>query len=382
MVSRVFLPRSSCALLLSLAPALFAQPAPPPGAAKLAADVVVSAEAEPESAASLGVAATVIDAAEIAASKATTVLDLLRTVPGLDVVQSGGPGTVTSLFLRGTSSTQTLVLVDGVPLNSPYFGGTDLSALSTANVERVEVVRGPFSALYGSEAIGGVVRVFTRRGAAQGEDSGRATLALGNASAKEAFAEIALGSGPLTGSAGFRRSLADGDLPNEFFEATNVSASITAALTDALRVGLVARRDEGRTGIPFSSGTATPHRTTTNETTTLEAPVSLALSAKSSVEASFRWVKDSPTFSDPDAAFSSSSTDARRAGARLVFTSILGAQRLAAGADWERTLVSNESNFGVALADVSTRTFASVRSSGNSANSSRSGTSTRRPSSA
>src|ERR1035441_4465383 len=80
-------------------------------------------------------------------------------------------GTVTSLFLRGTSSTQTLVLVDGVPLNSPYFGGTDLSALSVANVERVEVVRGPFSALYGSEAIGGVVRGFTRRGAAQGEGS-------------------------------------------------------------------------------------------------------------------------------------------------------------------------------------------------------------------
>jgi vitamin B12 transporter len=361
MVSRVVFARSSCVLFFlftGLAPCLLAQPSQAPGAAKLAADVVVSAEAEPESAASLGVAATVIDAAEIAASKATTVLDLLRTVPGLDIVQSGGPGTVTSLFLRGTSSTQTLVLVDGVPLNSPYFGGTDLSALSVANVERVEVVRGPFSALYGSEAIGGVVRVFTRKGAAKGEVSGRATLGLGNVSAKEAFAEVALGSGPLTGSAGFRRTLTDGEFPNEFFEATNVSGSITAALTDALRVGLVARRDEGRTGIPLSSGTATPHRMTTNETTTFEAPVSLALSTKSSVEASFRWVKDSPTFSDPDAVFSSSSTDARRAGARVAFTSILGAQRLAAGADWERTLVSNESNFGVALEDASTRTFA------------------------
>ncbi len=358
MVSRRFLSRSSCALLLFFAPALFAQPAPPPGPAKIAADVVVSAEAEPESAASLGVAATVIDATEIAASKATTVLDLLRTVPGLDIVQSGGPGTVTSLFLRGTSSTQTLVLVDGVPLNSPYFGGTDLSALSVANVERVEVVRGPFSALYGSEAIGGVVRVFTRKGAVEEEVSGRATLALGNASAKEAFAEIALGSGPLTGSAGFRRTLTDGDFPNEFFEATNVSGSVTAALTDALRVGLVARHDEGRTGIPFSAGTATPLRATTNETTTFEVPVSLAVSPKSSLEGSFRWVKDSPTFSDPDAAFSSSSTDAQRAGARLVFTSVLGVQRLAAGADWERTLVSNGSNFGVALDDASTRTFA------------------------
>ena len=109
-------------------------------------------------------------------------------------------------------------------------------------------MRGPFSALYGSEAIGGVVRVFTRKGAAEEELSGRATLALGNRSAKEAFAEIALGSGPLTGSAGFRRTLTDGDYPNEFFEATNVSGSVSAALTDALRVGLVAasrRRADG-----------------------------------------------------------------------------------------------------------------------------------------
>ena len=358
MVSRIVFTRSSCALLLFLARGLSAQPSPAPGAAKLAADVVVSAEVGPEPVTSLGAAATVIDAAEIAASKATTVLDLLRTVPGLDVVQSGGPGTVTSLFLRGTASTQTLVLVDGVALNSPFFGGTDLSALSLANVERVEVVRGPFSALYGSEAIGGVVRIFTRRTSGRGEASGRATLALGSRSAKEALAEVALGSGPLTGSAGFRRSLADGDLPNEFFAATNVSGSLSASLTDTLRAGLVVRRDEGRTGIPFSEGAPTLRRATTNETTTLETPVSYALSPKTSVEASFRWVKDSPTFSDKDAGFSASSTDARRAGARAVLTTVLGAHRLAAGADWERTLVSSGSNFGVDLEDASTRTFA------------------------
>jgi vitamin B12 transporter len=361
MVSRAVRVRSSCVLLFlftGLAPSLLAQPSSPPGASKLAADVVVSAAAEPEPAVSLGAAATVIDAREIAASQATTVLDLLRTVPGLDVVQSGGPGTVASLFLRGTSSTQTLVLVDGVALNSPYFGGTDLSALSLANVERVEVVRGPFSALYGSEAIGGVVRVFTRRTSSEEEISGRATLGAGNGSAKEAFAEVALGSGPVTASAGFRRTLTDGDLPNEFFAATNVSGTLSAALSDSLRVGLVIRRDEGRTGIPSSGGIPTPLRATTSETTTFEAPVSIALSRSAFVEASFRWVKDSPTFSDPDAVFSSSSTDARRAGARLAFTTAVGAHRLTAGADWERTLVSNESNFGVALDDASTRTFA------------------------
>ena len=357
MVSRLSLLRSSCALLSSLAPALLAQGVPPPGAAKLDADVVVSAEAEPESAGSLGVAATVIDSAEIAASKATTVLDLLRTVPGLDVVQSGGPGTVTSLFLRGTASTQTLVLVDGVALNSPYFGGTDISALSTANVERIEVVRGPFSALYGSEAIGGVVEIFTRRAPGLGEVSGRATLGLGNGAAKEGFAEVAAGSGPLAASFGFRRSLSEGVLPNEFFAGTSLSGSVTASLTDTLHVGVVLRRDEGRTGVPFDAGFATPHQATTNDTTTLDVPVSFALSAKTSLEASFHWIRDSPTSSDPDEDFTST-TEARRIGGRLALSTSLGPQRITAGATWDRTLVSNESNFGVALDDAATRTFA------------------------
>ena len=89
-------------------------------------------------------------------------LDLLRSVPGLDVVTLGSPGSQTSLFTRGTNSTQTLVLVDGARMNSPFFAGYDWSALTTENVDRIEIVRGPFSALYGSDAIGGVVQVFTR----------------------------------------------------------------------------------------------------------------------------------------------------------------------------------------------------------------------------
>jgi vitamin B12 transporter len=361
MVSRVVRARSSCVLsflFTGFAPCLLAQPSPSPGTSKLAADVVVSAEAEPESAASLGVAATVIDAAEIAASRATTVLDLLRTVPGLDIVQSGGPGTVASLFLRGTSSTQTLVLVDGVPLNSPYFGGTDLSALSVANVERVEVVRGPFSALYGSEAIGGVVRIFTRRAADAGV-SGHASLALGNAGGKEGSAEGGFSEGALSGTFGFRRTLASGDLQNEFFSGTSLSGALTARLSEGATAGVVVRRETGRTGIPTDGATPTPHRSTTNDTTALEVPLSLALSKNLLLEASVRYMRDRPAYADPDDPFfTSSTTDARRAGARVAFTAALGAHRLTAGADWERTLVSNESNFGVALDDASTRTFA------------------------
>ena len=358
MVSRLSLLRSACALLSSLAPALLAQGVPPPGATKLDADVVVSAEAEPESAASLGVAATVIDAAEIAASKATTVLDLLRTVPGLDVVQSGGPGTVTSLFLRGTSSTQTLVLVDGVPLNSPYFGGTDLSAVSVANVERIEVVRGPFSALYGSEAIGGVVQIFTKRSAAPGF-GGNARFALGNAGAKEGLGEIRFFEGVFSGTFGSRRTLSWGDQPNEFFAGTTLSGSLTAQLASETSLGITVRRESGRTGVPTDGANPTPRRSTTNDTTTLEVPLSLSLSKNVLLEASVRYTRDRPGYADSDDPFlTSSTTDARRAGARVALSTALGEQRITAGATWDRTLVSNESNFGVALDDAATRTFA------------------------
>jgi vitamin B12 transporter len=346
----------SCVLVL-LSPPAFAQPSPPAAPSKIAADVVVSAEAAPEQTWSLGTAATVIDADEISRTKATTVLEYLRTVPGLDVVQSGGPGTVTSLFLRGTSSTQTLVLVDGVPLNSPYFGGTDISALSTANVERIEVVRGPFSALYGSEAIGGIVQIFTKRSADPGV-SGNARFALGNADAKEAFGEVRFLEGAFSGTFGFRRTLSSGDQFNEFFSGTTLSGAVTAALGDGATLGVSARRESGRTGVPTDGSAPTPQRSTWNDTTTVEVPFALPLSKNLSLEASVRYTRDTPAYADPESFFASSTTDARRVGGRVAATGTFGAHRVAAGVDYERTEVFNESTFGVSLDGETTHTFA------------------------
>jgi vitamin B12 transporter len=357
LVSRGFA-RLSRVLSLLLAPALAAQqPAPAPAPSGVSAGVVVTAEAAPEPWDTLGAAATVIDATEIARTKTTSVLDLLRTVPGLDVVQSGGPGGVTSLFLRGTSSTQTLVLVDGVPLNSPYFGGTDLSAVSTANVERVEVVRGPFSALYGSEAIGGVVRIFTRR-MAEGGVSGNASFALGNADAREGFVESRFSEGNWLGTFGFRRTLSHGDQDNEFFSGTTLSGALTARLGEDTTAGVVVRRETGRTGVPTDGATPTPQRSTTADTTALEVPLSWSLSKALSLSASVRYTRDQPGYADPGSSFSWSTTDARRVGARVAATGTFGVQRLAVGVDLERTQVWNESNFGPALEGETARTFA------------------------
>jgi vitamin B12 transporter len=331
--------------VLSPAP-LLAQAVPP-----VAAEVVVTADVQPEPRQTLGVAATVIGAKEMDRSKATSIADLLRTVPGLDVVQAGGAGTVTSLFLRGTNSTQALVLVDGVKLNSPFFGLVDISSLSTANVERVEVVRGPFSALWGSEAIGGVVQLFTRRTAGEKAWGGRVTGALGNDSAVQGTADVAVRAGVVSVTGGWRRATADGALPNEFFDVTNLSGGVEVELGNGSHAGVILRRDASVTGIPFSEGVPTPYRKTTADTLTLALPVVVTLDPKTTLEASLLASRDRPTFSDPGDpyGYTYSSTDARRAGGRLVVTRDLGAQRLSVGSDAERTEVTTADSTGVPL---------------------------------
>ncbi|MBT9143714.1 MAG: Colicin I receptor [Dehalococcoidia bacterium] len=127
-------------------------------------EVVVTATRREVPIAELSSSVTVISAEEITDKKKTTVLEVLRGLPGLDVVQSGGTGAVTSVFLRGTKSTHTLVLIDGVEVNSPATGGFDFANLTVDNIERIEIIRGPQSTLYGSDAIGGVVNIITKRG--------------------------------------------------------------------------------------------------------------------------------------------------------------------------------------------------------------------------
>jgi len=108
---------------------------------------------------------TVITREEIEETQAATVEEVLRTVPGVVLTNNGGVGKATSLFLRGTDPTHVLVLVDGVKVGSATSGGTPFQHLPLDQIEKIEVVRGPRSSLYGSEAIGGVIQIFTRKGA-------------------------------------------------------------------------------------------------------------------------------------------------------------------------------------------------------------------------
>jgi len=109
---------------------------------------------------------TVITADDIAARQVRTLPDLLKEVPGLNLVQTGGPGGQTSVFMRGTNSNHTKVLVDGIDLGDPSNpgGAFDLGTFLTQDIQTVEILRGPQSGLYGGDAIGGVINIITKSG--------------------------------------------------------------------------------------------------------------------------------------------------------------------------------------------------------------------------
>ncbi|MBS7781531.1 TonB-dependent receptor [Acidovorax sp. CCYZU-2555] len=127
--------------------------------------VVVTAAREAQPLRTVTADMSVIDRAAIERSGATGVADLLAQVPGVQITRNGGPGQTTSVFLRGMGNQHTAVFVDGVRFNSQELqGGALWAALPLAQIERIEILRGPAAAIYGSDAMGGVVQIFTRQG--------------------------------------------------------------------------------------------------------------------------------------------------------------------------------------------------------------------------
>ncbi len=129
--------------------------------------IVTTATRTPRPASELLAPVVIVDRDAIERSLAADLTDLLRFYAGIDIARSGGPGQTSSAFLRGTESNHVLLLVDGVELNPGTIGGAPFAAIPLAAIERIEIVFGPRAVLYGSEAIGGVINLITRRGAAR-----------------------------------------------------------------------------------------------------------------------------------------------------------------------------------------------------------------------
>ncbi|MFO1330724.1 MAG: TonB-dependent receptor, partial [Rubrivivax sp.] len=182
----------ACVFLLFAVPVAHAQPAPE--------TVVVTGSREALARERLAGDLVVIDAARLRDSSADSVEDLLRREAGLQVSRSGPPGANAGLFVRGAPSGHTLVLVDGVRIGAATVGLPDLEALGLAGIDRIEVLRGPGSSLYGADAVGGVVQIFTRRGG--GPLRASAQVAAGGYGTREGSLSLQGSAGPVELAAG------------------------------------------------------------------------------------------------------------------------------------------------------------------------------------
>ena len=155
----------------------------------------------------VGAPVIVITRNDIERSLASDVSELLQTHAGLEIARNGGPGQTTSLFTRGTESNHTVVLVDGVRINPGTIGGAALQNIAPESLERIEIVKGPRSSLYGTDAIGGVVQLFTRGAAKDGVSTG---ATYGSDATQQLFGDAALSAGEQF-KLGFGGSYAESD---------------------------------------------------------------------------------------------------------------------------------------------------------------------------
>ncbi|HEX2225080.1 MAG TPA: TonB-dependent receptor [Thermoanaerobaculia bacterium] len=317
--------------------------------------VVVSASLESADRADVPASVTVITAEEIEARQAETLTDVLATVPGLRVAQSGSAGQQTSVFVRGAESDQVLLLWNGIPLNSAYFGEINWQFVPTDGVERVEVVRGPFSALYGSNAVGGVVQVFT--GA---QDGGRVTLEAGQNDHLRGglAASYQLGNARLDVTGHARRG--EGELPNDFFDSEELMVRSLWTLTPGTTLGLLLRGNDSETGIPLSGLTPSLRRKISWEEREVAVPLRSQLGDwEVEAQLSQSWFDSAFRDPDDDFGFVASDTEAEAQRGRAVATWRFQPEAwIAVGTEVERLEVTSSSSFGPELDAESQRTWA------------------------
>ncbi|MCX7886039.1 MAG: TonB-dependent receptor [Verrucomicrobiae bacterium] len=226
-------------------------------------EVVVTSTRIPTPSEKTPTALTIITAEEIALRQASRVEELLRDVPGLEVVQTGQPGAQTSVFMRGSKSQHTLVLVDGVPVNNGFQTAFDFAHLPVDNIERIEVLRGPQSTLYGSEAIGGVINIITKRGA--DKPTGSAMIEGGSWQSLHTRGQFAGAFDKLSLSAAASYFTTDNDRPNAFYHRQDYTARAAYQLLERLQIAVQASYLDSKNGVPDSRFTPDPNDFQRNE---------------------------------------------------------------------------------------------------------------------
>jgi len=216
--------------------------------APLSDHVVVTAQSLPVSAQETTAPTDVISRETIESRQATSLPELLEFSPGIAIDRTGPFGGSTSVFLNGGNSDFTKVLVDGTPINPPG-SAVDFSSLTTENIDKVEIVRGAESALYGSDAVSGVIQLFTHRGETRVPEFSVYSEG-GNLSSARGGADVSGLLGKFDYSSAFAYFQTDGQGPNDYFVNRTLSGNVGYAFSDTNQLHLSLRNNTSDAGIP------------------------------------------------------------------------------------------------------------------------------------
>lgn len=218
-------------------------------------DVLISENRDVQSRAESSSASTVFTRADIDRLQPSGVVDLLARVPGVQVAQSGGRGSLPGIFVRGLQSSQTLVLVDGVRIANATSADSNLQYLSVDQIERVEVLRGSRSVIHGADAMGGVIQIFTRRADEAGAQ-GRVGMGMGSnqrwersigMTGADSQTRFALGAS-LDESQGINRTRQsfDSDADHDAYRNRSFTLSVSHQFSEGLEAGFSAMDSQGK----------------------------------------------------------------------------------------------------------------------------------------
>ncbi|HEU4889018.1 MAG TPA: TonB-dependent receptor [Thermoanaerobaculia bacterium] len=316
-------------------------------------EIVVTASALPERVDDTPASVTVITHDHIETRAARDVSDVLREVPGVVVARIGSAGHQTSIFTRGSNPAHTLVMWNGIAINTPFFGGYDWGQFSTSGIEQIEIVRGPYSALYGSDAMAGVVNIRTvptRSGfQASVEGGGRGLL-----NAQVAGSHVSRGpNGGLTLSGAFETRRDDGFADNDDFDQQSANVAFRWTSAAQFSVGLTGRYTTYDLGVPtnlnFTLDQLVPslQRRQDGNERQIAIPIEQTLGSFS-YELLLAENHREDTLDDPGDPFGPffQTTDSRTRRARLTTRTKTSIGTIVAGAEGANTTVDDVTNFG------------------------------------
>ncbi len=327
LVRRTLVVLTAGVLNVALAAPLFGQ-APPP---VFELPDVVAPGRRPQRRNATPASISVLTAADLARLGVRTAADALRFLPEVSVRGFGGPGALQEISIRGTATAHVLVLIDGVPLNSPAQGLAALNTIPVDTIERIEVLRGPFSAIYGSGALGGVIQIITRSTPTRAARAGAASQGTTTASVLWGWRGDGMRltiDGIHDGSAGFR--------PNADYSGQTFAGRLTFGSEATPSLTLGAKRFQAEQGVPGDTAFPSPLARQGTMRTIVDATWSTSGAGPSSGLLRAYWVGESIRFANPAFGFTSQSDTStfgfegqlvRRSGPTQVLTLGLEGQR-------------------------------------------------------